>query len=122
MEATEEIRGNCTVRHDSANGSNTLEVPLTRIVTLHQLQDTVIPGLCRQMDMLTDIRILRHRANSFVIHILGVRGGKTDTHTRYRKCHSLQQVSKVINSITIHEAIRIHVLPQQRYLSVALAG
>ena len=72
--------------------------------------------------MLTDIGILRHRADGFVIHILGVWGSKTDTHTGYRQCHSLQQVSKVINPITIHEAVRIHVLPQQRYLSVTLTS
>ena len=72
--------------------------------------------------MLTDIGILRHRTDGFVIHILGVWGSKTDTHTRYRQCHSLQQVCEVINLIAVYKAIRIHVLPQQCYLSVALAG
>ena len=120
MEAAEDIRRDGTVGHSTADSRDTLEVPLTGVVALHELENAVVARLCWQVDMLADIRVLRHHSDGLVVHILGVRRGEADTDLRHSEGDLLEEVTEVIRAVTIHKAVGIHILPEQRDLTIAL--
>ena len=120
VEATEDIRRDGAVRHSTADSRDTLEVPLTGVVALHELEDAVVARLCWQVDMLADIRVLRHHSDGLVVHILGVRRGEADTDLRHSEGDLLEEVTEVIRAVSVHKAVGIHILPEQRDLTIAL--
>ena len=120
VEAAEDIRRDGAVGHSTADSRDTLEVPLTGVVTLHELEDAVVARLCWQVDMLADIRVLRHHSDSLVVHILGVRRGEADTDLRHSEGNLLEEVTEVIRAVPVHKAVGIHILPEQRDLTIAL--
>ena len=53
--AHEDIRGETAVRDNPTDGCHTIHIPLTGVLTIHQLQDLVASALYGQVDVLADI-------------------------------------------------------------------
>ena len=90
------------------------QIPLTRITTVHQLQDTVITRLYRQMYMMTQSRISCHDMQNVIAHIVGMRCRKTDTHAITRSFGYKTQQCRKVGRFTLgrYIAIRIDILSQ----------
>ena len=70
-------------------------------------------GLYRQMDKLTEVRMTTDSFQRLIRHILGVTGGKTNTHIRNGISHYLQQVCEIYcRTILAGEAIGVYILSQ----------
>ena len=120
MEATEDVGGDGTVRHHTADSSHTLQIPRTGIVTLHQLEDAVIARLRRKVDVLADVRVLRHHSDGLIVHILGVGRGKADADGGDSQGNLLQEIPEVIGLLPVDKAVGIDILPEERDLTIAL--
>ena len=59
---------------------DTVHIPRTGVLTVHQVEDTITATLYRQVDMLAHIGHLGDDAQGVVAHILGMRGGEAHTH------------------------------------------
>ena len=111
VETAKQVGRYSTVRQDTADSGNTVQIPFTRIFTIHHFQDARASRLCRKVDHLTYIIMLGDHVQSFVTHILRVRSGKADTHLRYLLGHTLQQNGKRNFLSLFLKEIRVYILP-----------
>ena len=56
--AYKDVRREPAVRNNPADSGHTVQIPLTGVLAVHQLQDLIAAALHRQMDMLAHIRHL----------------------------------------------------------------
>ena len=122
--AHEDVCREPAVRNNPADSGHTVQIPLTGVLAVHQLQDLVATALHRQMDMLAHVRHLGNHSQCLVAHVLRVRCGEAHAHLRHFLCHATKK-SREKNSILIPHStfliphssfhlppIRIHVLSQ----------
>ena len=121
VETGEYIRRQSTIRNDTANGINTLQIPLTSIFTVHQFQYTATPALYGQMYMLAYIGNFRYDLQRFITHIFGVGSSETDADTRSSPGYYAQQHGKGYHfSIRLLKTVRVDILPQQGHFLITL--
>ena len=79
------------VRDNPTDSSYAVQIPLTGIFAVHQLQDPVASALNGQMNVMTDIRLPGNHMQRLVAHILRMRSGKPYPHLGHLTCHASQQ-------------------------------
>ena len=94
------------------------EIVLPRVGASHQIENAVVAGLQRQVDVLADFRMAGHGVQQGGRKILGVRRGKAHAFDARHVGHGQHEFREV----PIRESVRIHVLPEQRDLLVAVGG
>ena len=72
MVTHKDVGRQATIGDDATNDCHTVKIPLTGVLAVHQLQDTVRTALHRQVDMLADIGYLGNDTQRLIAHILGV--------------------------------------------------
>ena len=71
------------------------------------------------MDVLADVRVLRHHSYGLIVHILGVGRSEAYADGGDSQGNLLQEIPEVIGLLPVDEAIGIDILPKERNLSVA---
>ena len=89
-----DVGGDGTVGHYATDGSHPVEIPLTGVFSVHQVQYAVAAALYGQVDVLAHIGFLGYHLQRFVAHVLGMRGGEAHTHFRHLVRHHAQQLGK----------------------------
>ena len=82
MIAYEDVGRQGAVGNDTPNGGHAVQVPLTGVFAVHQLQYSVATALHGQVDMLAHVRLLGNHPQRLVAHVLGMAGGEADAHAR----------------------------------------
>ena len=120
--AHEDIRRQSTVGNDTADGSDTVEIPFPRVLTVHQLQYLVRPALDRQVYLFAYIGFLGNDMQRLVTHILRMGSGEPHAHLRNLTRHKPEKTGEVdtgciVGPFMIHRRpIRIHVLSEKCHL------
>ena len=95
METAEDISADGCRRQDTPNGSNTLQIPLAGVLTIHQFEDMIRTRLNGQMNELTEVLMTTDGFERLIGHILRMGSRKANTHIRNSLSHNLQQVREV---------------------------
>ena len=61
-----------TIRHHFFDLVDAVHIPINVMSSIHELQDPVAAALERQMDVLTEVIVLRHRIDHTIAHVLRV--------------------------------------------------
>ena len=89
--AGEDVGGDGTVGHQSANSLDATQIPLAVVLAVHAFEHRIATTLHRQVDVSAHIRLLGDDAQGGIAHVLGVRRGKADAHARHGACHGAEQ-------------------------------
>ena len=74
----DDVRGYCTIRHDSADGIDALQIPFSGISPIHALQHIAVSRLNRQVNVFANVFVCSHCVKHIICHVLRVTGRKTN--------------------------------------------
>ena len=112
-EAYDHVTGQNKLRHDGFGVADLTQVGLPVIVPVHGLQHPGGAGLEGQMELLGDLRILRHGVEELSGGISGVAGHEPDQKVSGELGDLSQKVGKIHAAVQVL-SVGIYVLTQQR--------
>ena len=94
MVSDKDVGSNATVRDYPSYGINLLEIVLTCIFPVHVVKDLIASALCREMNVMTEVRLLSDGVEDILRHILRIGRGEAHPHVGDGPCHSPEQFSE----------------------------
>ena len=113
----EDVGGNAAARDDALDIGDALQIFLTGVFAVHQLQYLVTSALGREVDVLAEVWLIGDGLENVLGHILWVRGGEADTHIRHSLGYHVEEFGEGKTAFLAltrwRETIAVHVLSQQ---------
>ena len=113
----EDVGGDAAVRDDALDVGDVLQILLTSVFAVHQLQYLVASALGWEVDVLAEVWLLGDGLQDVFGHILRVRGGEAYTHIRYSLGYHVQEFGEGKTTFLAlarwRETIAVYVLSQQ---------
>src|SRR5574344_350268 len=79
----EDVGGDAAARDDALDIGDALQILLTGVFAVHQLQYLIASALCREVDVFAEVWFFGNGVEDVLGHILWVRGGEAYSHIRY---------------------------------------
>ena len=113
----EDVGGDAAARDDALDIGDALQILLTGVFAVHQLQYLIASALCREVDVLAEIWLIGNGVENVLGHILWVRGGEAYTHVRYSLGYHVQEFGEgktaFLTLARWRETIAVYVLSQK---------
>ena len=90
MIAHEDVGSDTATWYDALDGCYLVQIFLACVLTVHEFQYLVTSALCREVDVLAEIRLLGNGLQDVFAHVFGIRGGEAHTHIWHGLCHHVQ--------------------------------
>ena len=92
--AHKDICRDAATRNDALDGGYLVQIFLTCVLAVHELQNLVASALGREVDMFTEVGLFGYGLQDVLCHVFGVGSGKSYAHIGHGLCHHVQQLGK----------------------------
>ena len=113
----EDVGGDAAAWDDTLDVGDALQILLTGVFAVHQLQNLIASALCREVDVLAEVWFFGNGVEDVLGHILWVRGGEAYSHIRYSLGYHVEELGKGKTAFLAlarwRETITVYILSQQ---------
>ena len=113
----EDVGGDAAAWDDALDVGDALQILLTGVFAVHQLQNLVASALCREVDVLAEVWLFGNGVENVLGHILWVRGGEAYTHVWHCLGYHVKELGEGKTAFLAlarwRETVAVYVLSQQ---------
>ena len=113
----EDVGGDAAAWDDALDVGDALQILLTGVFAVHQLQNLVASALGWEVDVLAEVWLFGNGVENVLGHILWIRGGEAYTHIRHSLSYHVEEFGEgkaaFLALARWRETVAVYVLPQQ---------